>query len=590
MDDQQRRLAEEILFSEQKKPSFAKKLFFGECDSSTISPYPSLSTDLSDENKIFLERVREFAGSSIDGQWIDQHAEIPEKVLKGLAQLGVLGMTVSKNYGGLGMSQSIYCRTVEMIAKYCGSTALFVNAHQSIGLKALLLFGTDEQKLRWLSPLAKGEQIAAFALTEPNAGSDASGVETTAVFDPKKNCYLINGKKQWITNGSIAKILTVMAQTEIDTPAGKQKRITAFLVTPDMPGFQVTADALDKVGMRGTKTANLAFNNVEVPRENILGPVGGGLKVCLTVLDYGRTTFGAACTGGAKFLLDKAIEHAKTRIQFKRPLASFALVKEKIARITALTYAMEATTYLTAGMIDGGVEDFMLEAAILKVFASESLWTIIYETMQIYGGRSFFTDQPMERMMRDGRLNMIGEGANEVLRVFIGAVGMRDVGVHFKEMQEDVKHSLFSMPTIKKLGEEGLKRLTSPSIPVKNEILRGEANALGSAIRRFGWAVGRLLYAYREDVLEKQFALNRIATCAIAIYTSAAVLSKIDSDLQRVNNQIGALGNDLSIAKFYCHQAMQIVDAELESIFSPDDDEIEHLSDLMTKTKQSRDN
>lgn len=585
MDEQQRKLAEELLFSEVKKPSYAKRLFFGECDVSMVAPYPYISANERVEVDPFIEKVKAFAEKNIDADKIDREANIPQSVIDGLGKMGVLGMTIPKKYGGLGMSQYAYCKVAEVFGGHCGSTALFVNAHQSIGLKALLLFGSDEQKQRWLSPLAKGEQLAAFALTEPNAGSDASGVETTAVYNREKDCYVINGKKQWITNGSMAKVLTVMAQTEIDTPSGKEKKITAFLVTPDMPGFQVTAEALEKVGMRGSRTANLSFNQLEVPAKNILGPIGGGLKVCLTVLDYGRTTFGATCTGAAKFLLQKAIEHARSRYQFKRPLASFGLVKEKISRMASLVYAMDASTYLTAGLVDNEIEDFMLEAAILKVFTSESLWSIIYETMQIYGGRSFFTEYPLERMMRDGRLNMIGEGSNEVLRAFIGLVGMRDVGMFYKKIQDDLKTSFFNQITIKNLGDQGLRLLKAPVFTVKNGLLKAEAEKLENAIRRFGWAVTRLLYNYREDIFEKQLALNKIATCAIALYTTSAVLSKLDTDYQRANCQLDALGNDPAIGKFYCNQAMRVIDNALNSIFDPEDAEIEHLSDLITKVK-----
>ena len=196
--------------------------------------------------------------------------------------------------------------------------------------------------------------------------------------------------------------------------------------------------------MRGSKTANLEFHDMDVPAANILGAPGGGLKLCLSVLDYGRTTFGATCTGAAKAALEHAIEHAKSRYQFKRPIGSFELVKKKIAMMSALVYAMDASTYLTAGLVDGDVEDFMLESAILKVFCSDSLWTILYETMQIYGGKSFFTDQPLERMMRDARLNMIGEGSNEVMRAFIGVVGMRDVGVYLKGTADALLQSFFN--------------------------------------------------------------------------------------------------------------------------------------------------
>ena len=288
------------------------------------------------------------------------------------------------------MSQYAYCNASELLSRHCGSTALFVNAHQSVGLKAILLFGTEEQKKRWLPALAKGDEIAAFSLTEPNAGSDAAGIETKAIYDPKERVYRITGNKQWTTNGSIAKVLTVMAKTPIETSFGIEEKITAFIVTPEMKGFEVVDPSLEKVGMRGTKTSNLRFSNMAVPEENILGPKGKGLKVCLTVLDYGRTTFGATCTGAAKYLLQRAISHAKTRHQFKRPLSSFPLIKKKLAKMAALTQAMDATTYLTAGLLDKGQSDIMLEASILKVFASEALWKIVYETMQIFGGRSFF--------------------------------------------------------------------------------------------------------------------------------------------------------------------------------------------------------
>ena len=321
LDEAQKKMAEELLFSEKKKISFAKQLFFGVYDQSLVSPYPDPSLEEKAQVDRYLEELKRYVEDKIDPIAIDKTATIPREVINGLGALGLLSLTIPKKYGGLGMSQYAYCRSMEIIAARCGSTALFINAHQSVGLKALLLFGTQEQRERWLPQLSQGKSLAAFSLTEPNAGSDAAGIETKAIFDEKKNIYKITGKKQWTTNGSIADILTVMARTG--------DKITAFLVTPDMPGFKVTASALDKVGMRGSTTSNLSFENVEVPAANILGPIGGGLKVCLTVLDYGRTTFGATCTGIAKDLVGRAREHALNRYQFKRPLISFALVKKR---------------------------------------------------------------------------------------------------------------------------------------------------------------------------------------------------------------------------------------------------------------------
>jgi alkylation response protein AidB-like acyl-CoA dehydrogenase len=578
MDEQQKRMAEELLFSGKKLPSFAKQLYFGIFDASQVFPFPKVSFDENAATDALLKNLSIFIKENIDPKAIDRDAKIPDVVLRGLGKLGILGMTIPKEYGGLGLSQYAYCKVEEMLSYTCASTALFVNAHQSLGLKALLLFGTEEQKKKWLPSLARGEQFAAFSLTEINAGSDAAGIETRAVFDQEKNVYRITGKKQWTTNGSIASVLTVMAKTKI----GDVDKITAFLVTPDMEGFKVIDESLEKVGMRGSWTSNLEFKDVHVPLSHVLGPVGGGLKVCLTVLDFGRTTFGATCTGAAKFSVEKAIYHAKTRYQFKRPLASFALVKKKIALISALKYAMEATTYLTAGFVDSKTEDFMLESAILKVFASDSLWKIIYETMQIYGGRSFFTDAPFERMMRDARLNMIGEGANEVMRAFIGLVGMRDVGMHLKEVLDSLKDPFKKLNFLSSFAANLVTRIKTPEIPVESTHLKVEAKELGKAIRRFGFSVMKILAKHGEDIFERQLSLDRIATSAIAIYTATSVLSKLTSDLKSVNDDATQLGNDVNTGKYYVRYALSKLDKQLNALMTNDDEMIELLSDQIT--------
>lgn len=579
MDDQQRRLAEELLFGTPKKPSFGKRLYFGEFNNSEVFPYPTMSVAERERLSGLIDDFESLADKCLDPVQIDRESHIPDTVVKGLGKLGILGMSIPEAYGGLGMTQYSYCKIAETIARRCASTALFLNAHQSVGLKALLLFGTDEQRNRWLPPLARGEQLAAFSLTEPNAGSDASGVETEAVFVPEKKVYVINGRKQWTTNGSIASVLTVMAQTELETPQGRQKKVTAFLVTPDMPGFRVTAPALDKVGMRGSKTSNLEFHNMEVPAANVLGPVGGGLKVCLSVLDYGRTTFGATCTGCAKCALERAIDHARNRYQFKRPLGSFELVKKKIATMNALVYAMDASTYLTAGLIDRGVEDFMLESAMLKVFCSDSLWTVLYETMQIFGGRSFFTDQPFERMMRDARLNMIGEGSNEVMRAFIGVVGMRDVGLHLKGTVDALSNPFSNWNLLGKSLGHWINRIKAPAVSVESPVLFEVAVELGIAVRQFGLAVARLLAKYREDILEKQLMLDRIANCAMAIYTATAVISKLDAELVRCAKSEASMGNDLAIGRLYCRMAKATFQHNLDALWNNFDGYVTSLSD-----------
>jgi acyl-CoA dehydrogenase family member 9 len=576
MNNEQKQLAEELLFSEKKQPSFAKLLYCGVFDSSHIFPFPVVDALEQGRTEELLNKLKCFCEKEIDPAAIDREAQIPKSVIRGLGKLGILGLSVPEKFGGLGMTQYAYCRALEQLASHCGSTALMVNAHQSVGLKAIQLFGTAKQQNRWLRSLATGEELAAFSLTEPNAGSDAAGIETKAEYDPQKKVYRINGKKQWTTNGSIAQVLTLMARTEDD-------KVTAFIVTPDMPGFKVTEKALEKVGYRGTRTANLAFENMVVPEENILGEKGKGLKICLTVLDYGRTTFGATCTGVAKYLVKRAADYAVERHQFKQPLSNFLLVKKKLSEMSALAYAMDASTYLTAGLVDANVDDVMLETAILKVFASESLWKILYDTMQLFGGRSFFSTEPFERLMRDARINMIGEGSNDVLRVFIGAVGLRDIGMEMQSLLHTAKNPVRGFGAIYKLAETVLKRTSKPIIPVQSPLFRDAARRLSRSIRRFSFSILRLLARYKEEVVEEQLKLNRIAESAISLYTTAAVLSKIDSELLHASDGGLQLNHDVSLARFYCNIALDKLDCSLDSLVKGNrDEEINSLSNALT--------
>ncbi len=583
MDEEQKKLAEELLFANEEAPTFAKQLYFGKVDTDQLFPYPTPSDEEKENTKQFLTNLRDYVEKNLDPDTIDKNAIIPQDVINGLGDVGLLGMTVPKQYGGLEMSQNAYCQAIEIIAERCGGTAVFTNAHQSIGLKGILLFGNQEQKDKWLPDLSKGKKIAAFSLTEANAGSDAAGVETKAVYDPEKKVYRINGKKQWTTNGSIAQVVTLMAKTEVETKSGKkEEKVTAFLITPDMKGLKITEPGLEKVGIRGTRTTNFEFTDLEVPEENVLGPLGGGLRVCLTCLDYGRTTFGAMCTGVSKYCVQRAIDHATTRHQFKRPLASFPLVKDKIANMSALCYAMDATTYLTAGFIDNGIEDVMLESAILKVFASDALWQILYDTMQIFGGRSFFTSEPFERMMRDARLNMIGEGSNEVLRAFIGVVGMRDVGMQLKGMADFFTKPLGNINSLWSAFGDLTRRIRLPALDIESDKLQNEKKLFVKNLRRFGIDIIKLLAKHKEDIIEQQLQLNRIANCAIALYTTSAVLSKLDTDLKAARDKEHLLENDLTIGKHYCKRAFRIMDVNHKEIYNNFDQEVEAISDQIT--------
>ena len=556
LQQKQLRQAEELLFSGPPREGFAKDLFFGKFRTASMIPYPELSPPARQLGDEAVQRTQQFCNDSLDADWIDRNAMIPNEAVLGLGEIGVLGMTISQPYGGQGLSQQNYCRVMEVIGGHCASTAVFVNVHHSIGLRALELFGTEEQKQRWLPKLTTGERIAAFALTEPEAGSDASNVQTRA--EPTADGYVLNGEKRWITNGGIAGVLTVMARTpDPDEPDGK---ITAFLVTPDMPGFEVVEQRMEKCGIRGTATGRLAFRNMFVPKENILGPLGKGLRVALTVLDFGRTTFGAACTGAAKFCVERMVHRANTRRQFGKTLGEFELVKAKLAEAAADTFAMESATYHTAALIDSGADDYMLETAMLKVFASDALWRIVNDTLQVWGGAGFFTDQPFERMMRDARLNLIGEGANDVLRCFICMVGLRGLG---EELQSVVKRPWIA----------GKMLRFSPTIAAPHNRLQPVARSLAKQISQFSRACQRALIRHREGILDRQFVQARLGDAASELFMASCVYSRLCLLLSKSSNS----GNRRTrhrnrVAVFRICSATQpaaIGGVEIESRFEP---------------------
>src|SRR5438034_3286437 len=550
--------AEELLFAGPQALGFAKGLFQGHFVSDWVMPYPRIPAAQQIELDETLAELRQFLDEHLDAAEIDRQADIPRSVIDGLGRIGVLGMTAPKEYGGRGFSQMANCKVLEEIGRRCASTSVFVNAHHSIGIRALLLFGTHEQKQKWLPKLVTGEQLGSFALTEREAGSDAANVQMQARPSEDGSHFILNGEKRYITNAAIAHELTVMARTPV--PGSNKTAITAFLVTPDMPGFEMLEERMPKMGIRGTATGRFALREVRVPKENILGPLGKGLKVALTVLDFGRTTFGACCTGAAKTCLELAINHANTRKQFNKALGNFHLVKKKIARIAADAYAMEAMTTVTASFIDRGLEDYMLETAMHKVFTTERLWECINDAFQIYGGSAYFVDLPLERMLRDARINQIGEGSNEVLTSFIALVGMRGPGMEFKEIYDTMLKPT-RVGGIGKAWSAGMNRLGAtvriPDVPVRSVELRSFGNQLGRLIWRFNLAVNRSLITYREPILDMQLVQERIANAAMDLFASTCVLSRHDAELQFAQRNGSSSSSDQFAADLFLRQSFR---------------------------------
>jgi acyl-CoA dehydrogenase family member 9 len=589
--EEQMAQAEEILGQRLSQTGFAKGLFFGQYLADQLPPYPAIESsgkDVEDDGRQRSERratgewelvtrLRDFCRQRIDPRAIDQDAEIPRSVVTGLGELGILGACLPKSCGGLELTQTQYCQLLEVLGGHCGSTALFVNAHHSIGPRAIVLFGTAEQQQRWLPKLATGEWLSAFALTEPEAGSDAANVQTTATPTEDGRGYILSGEKRWITNGGLAQVLTVMARTPTDD--SRKSAITAFLVTPDLPGFQVLEARMEKCGVRGTVTSRLRFENMFVPRENLLGAPGKGLRIALTVLDFGRTTFGASCTGAAKFCLEKAKRHVHERVQFGQPLAAFELVREKIANMEAHVFAMEACTYQTAALIDSGKAEFMIETAMLKVFTTERLWEVIYDTFQLFGGRAYFCDEPYERLMRDARINSIGEGANDVLRVFSALVGMREVGMELEGVLQAVQKPMGNFSRLARfVGRTMSNYLIGPEVISRSPELEPECARLAHDIGGLGRAVVHQLRVHQREIVDRQLQVARISDAATEIYVSAAVIRRLDHLLRHPlanrDDQLRAL----TAGRYYLRMANRRIRRWLAALNDNDDSDMLELA------------
>ncbi len=415
---------------EQARGGFAAGLFMGRFDTSALSPFPEQTADDRARGDDFVEHLDAVLHDRVDPDEIDRTGQIPDDVMAALARLGAFGIKVPREYGGLGMSQTNYCRAAMKLGGCCGNLTALISAHQSIGVpQPLLLFGTEEQKRRFLPRVARGE-ISAFALTETGVGSDPAKMQTHAEPTSDGEAFLLNGEKLWCTNGTRAGVIVVMARTPAKIAEGRAKnQITAFIVEMDSPGVEVT-HRCHFMGLRALYNGVIRFENVRVPRENILLGEGKGLRVALTTLNTGRLTLPAACVGMSRRCLDIATRWARDREQWGAPIGKHAAIADKLARMAGNTFAMEAMTLYTASLIDRDKHaDVRIEAALCKLWGTEAASSIVDDTMQIRGGRGYETaeslrargeePEPVERFYRDSRINTIFEGSSEIMRLFV---------------------------------------------------------------------------------------------------------------------------------------------------------------------------
>lgn len=518
--------------------SVAKNLFFGEINEESVFPFPSFDAESQEMGKTMADALEKFGEGSVDSAKLDETSEIPEEIFRGLAELGLYGLGVPEDFGGLGLSYGLYARVFSEIAEIDGSIATMLGAHQSIGYKALLNEGTDEQKQKWLPQLASGEILASFCLTEPGSGSDAYSIKTKAT-DNGDGTYTINGQKLWITNAGTAKFYTVFCKTDHVIDGETKEKITTFIVEGDREGISF-GEKEDKLGIRASETRAVYFDKVVVPKENIIGELGKGFKVAMNVLNTGRLSLGSGSVGAMSLLLKLATAQAKERKQFGSPISEFGMIQHKLSKMAANAYASESIVYLTTGLMDKGLTDFSIEAAICKVYCSEALWETVDNALQIAAGNGYMKEYPYERIMRDSRINLIFEGTNEILRCLIALAGIKAPSDDLKALGKIADVSNVLSDPIKSLGvlsdfaKKRITRIVSSKVLTKvHESLEDHSAEFTDMLGEFAISVENTLIRYGKKIIGNELPQKRLAEMAIDLYVILAVLSRTTSILNR---------------------------------------------------------
>ncbi|CAN5749187.1 acyl-CoA dehydrogenase family protein [soil metagenome] len=511
------------------KPSYTRQLFGGIIDDSILFPYPRIPDEEDEFVNGFLAKLKDFCETHVDRAWIDEHERIPEEVVEGLRELGLFGISIPREYGGMGLSQSAYCRVFEFVNGYDVGLAIMLGVHLSIGIKGIQIAGTEEQKRKYLPKAATGEWFASFALTEPGAGSDAAGITTRAVLSDDGSHWILNGSKIWIGNGSFSRVLVAFAQTPVERDGETVDRVTAFILEPEMEGFR-RGPELRKMGARGSNQSELYFENLRVPVENVLGRPGDGFKIAMQVLNSGRQGLSAGAAGGVRRCLAMATEWAKEREQFGNPIARYELIQGKLAAMAADAYTAESVAFFTTGLADRGDVDYALESAAAKVWSSEALDRAVDELVQIAGGRGFVKPYPYERMYRDARITRIFEGTNEILRVFVGLSGMQETGEYLRQIGKALREPIKQIGLLTEFAGDRMRMALGRGGPaIEEQIhprLRTHFDYLIDHARDLRVSVDRVIRRHGRDIVERQFVVARIADMAIELYVRSAVLSR----------------------------------------------------------------
>ncbi len=546
-------------------PSFTKGIFLGEIRENLVFPYPTMPPEERESLGMILDSLRSWAAENVDTAKFDHDAKFPDGVRQGLHALGVMGLSIPEEYGGFGASAKVYNRVFGEVGAIDPALTVYFGAHQSIGCKGIVLFGSEGQKTKYLPRCASGELVAAFCLTEPGSGSDAQAMKSTATLSADGTHYLLTGTKIWISNAGYADLFTVFAKVAIEIDGKMKQRVTAFIVDAHAPGVTL-GKFEEKMGIKASDTRGVFFENVRVPVDDRLGDVGQGFHIALEILNSGRLGLGAASARGARHIMREAIAYAKQREQFGKPIGSFEMIQRKIATAAAECYALDAAVFLCADMVDRGGVDFSLETAACKIFGSELAFRASNDALQIAGGIGYSKEYPYEQAVRDSRINLIFEGTNEILRALIALMGLQQPGERLKELGDAFKDPIRSLGAIGSyLAGRAKRQISKPEFTKVHQALSREADAVADLVHDLALTVEDTILRSGKKIIEKQFQQERMANAAIDIYLAVAVLSRTTWELERAGGEEGAKAQ-LDCARIFVPMATRRVRRNIRAL------------------------
>jgi alkylation response protein AidB-like acyl-CoA dehydrogenase len=562
--------------SDDAAPSFVRGIFAGAIHDDLLFPFPA-SLDVRDPEETrtvrkLLDELERMRNGLIDSARFDEEERLPEEVVQALAESGFLGLSIPREYGGLGLSAAAYAHVFGELSSADPSIGVLVGVHCGLGSKAIVLFGSPEQKERYLPMLARGETLAAYALTEPQTGSDAQNVVTQARLSDDGSHWSLTGRKHWIGNGHRAGVIVTFAQTPVERAGNTVLRPTAFIIRPDMPGFEV-AGTVRKLGIRGSTQAELVYDELRVPADHVLGTVGRGFGVAVHVLNGGRLTLAAGCTAGTKHILGQMVDFTEERVQFGRPIADFEITQRKLARTASDVYAADAMLGELTRLAEYPDGEYALEAACCKVFASEMLWRAADEMVQLAGGRGFVKPYPYERMLRDARINRIFEGTNEILRLFISLNGIQGPAEKLKELGVALRRPLSNLGLISGFAASRVaSRLgATPTLDVQlHERLQKHARHFEKHVLELKEGAERVIRTHRKEIVERQQELERLSDMAIELFATACVLARTQQLLAARGEEECA--HELALCDLFVVEAGRRFRASRQALQSPQDE------------------